>query len=153
MSEPTQHQQPNNNTRRSATRGERIAAAVLAVGCLGVMIAASWINADPAGHGTHTQLGLSECAWAEHFDAPCATCGMTTSFAHAADFNWIQSVVTQPFGALLVLLTSIAFWGGLHVSATGSRLGTAIAPVISTRLLIVGAALFLGAWLYKWAMW
>ena len=51
------------------------------------------------------------------------------------------------------LLTSVAFWGGLHVSATGSRLGAAIAPVISTRLLVIGAILFLGAWLYKWAMW
>jgi len=144
---------PGHSAPRRATRGERLAAGLLAAGCLGVLIVAAWLQPDGDGHGTHTQLGMNECAWAEHFDAPCATCGMTTSFAHAAAGDWTASVVTQPFAALLVVLTSISFWGGLHVSATGSRLGNAVAPVLTTRVLFVLAALFLLAWGYKWAIW
>ncbi|MCB9847575.1 MAG: DUF2752 domain-containing protein [Phycisphaeraceae bacterium] len=138
---------------RSATGGERFAAGLLALGCLAVLIAAAWLSPDPAGHGTHTQLGLSACSWAEYFDAPCATCGMTTSFAYAADNRWGSALTAQPFGALLAALTAIVFWGAAHVAATGSRLGAALAPALSTRVLIVGVALFLGAWVYKWLVW
>lgn len=154
MSEPTPLKTtPKRSTPRRATRGERMTAGIIALGSLTVLAAAAWLNADPEGHGTHTQLGLSACGWAEYFEAPCATCGMTTSFALAADSNWAASFVTQPFGALLVLLTSISFWGGLHTSATGSRLGSVVAPALTTRVLIVAAVLFLAAWAYKWAMW
>jgi len=141
------------STPRRATPGERLAAALLAMGCLAVLSVAAWLHADPNGHGTHTQLGLSQCAWAEYFDAPCATCGMTTSFAYAADGSWGASVLTQPFGALLVVLTSVVFWGSLHVSATGSRLGAAVGPLLSMRILMVAAGLFLAAWAYKWWTW
>jgi hypothetical protein len=126
---------------------------LLALGCLSVLVIAAWLHADTNGHGTHTQLGLSECAWAKYFEAPCATCGMTTSFAYAADGRWLSSLLAQPFGALLTVLTSIVFWGGLHISATGSRLGAAVGPAISTRALVIGTVLFLAAWAFKWAVW
>ena len=140
-------------TGRRATRGERIAAALLAFGCLTVLIAAAWLHADANGHGTHTQLGLSGCAWAEHFDAPCATCGMTTSFALAADGHWATSIAAQPFGAVMALFVPVMFWGGLHVAATGSRLGTAVAPMLTGRLLTMVVIIFLVSWAYKWVTW
>ena len=154
MSEQGPHQRPMPRSgARRATRGERIVGALLALGCLSVLVIAAWLHADTNGHGTHTQLGLSECAWAEYFEAPCATCGMTTSFAYAADGRWLSSLLAQPFGALLTVLTSIVFWGGLHISATGSRLGAAVGPAISTRALVIGTVLFLAAWAFKWAVW
>ena len=138
---------------RRATRGERIAAGMLAFGCLTVLFTAAWLHADDNGRGTHTQLGLSECAWAEHFDAPCATCGMTTSFALAADGRWATSIAAQPFGAVMALFVPVMFWGALHVAATGSRLGTAVAPMLTGRLLTVVVIVFLVSWVYKWATW
>lgn len=140
-------------TVRQATRSERIAAALLAIGCLSVLIVAALLRADSDGHGTHTQLGLSECGWAEYFDAPCATCGMTTSFAHAADGQWVTAIAAQPFGAALAVIAAVLFWGGLHIAATGSRIGSAAAPMLSSRALTAAVAVFLIAWVYKWMTW
>ena len=150
QSQPSQTQQ---SAVRRATRSERIAAAFLALGCLSVLFIAAWLHADPDGHGTHTQLGLSECGWAAYFDAPCATCGMTTSFTHAADGQWATAISTQPFGAALALIAATLFWGGLHTAATGSRLGTAAGPLLSSRLLTIAVGMFLIAWAYKWVTW
>ncbi len=143
---------PRSSPRR-ATTSERAAAALLALGCLTLLSIAAWLSPNAEGHGTHTQLGMSECAWAEHFDAPCATCGMTTSFSHAAEGQWQASIMAQPFGTALAVLASVLFWGGLHVSMTGSRLGSAVAPALSSRALFFGGALFLIAWGYKWVTW
>lgn len=62
-------------------------------------------------------------------------------------------MAAQPFGTLMALLAALLFWGGAHVAATGSRLGAVAAGALNTRLLIAGGALFLSAWLYKWATW
>ena len=153
MSEQPRSPSLQSPTAPMASRGERLGAALLAGACLGVLIIAAWLHADSSGHGTHTQLGLSECAWAEYFDAPCATCGMTTSFAYAADGRWMTSLAAQPFGTVLALASAVLFWGGLHVAATGSRLGAAAAPILTGRLLTVAVALFLTAWAYKWVVW
>ncbi|QKK08932.1 MAG: DUF2752 domain-containing protein [Planctomycetota bacterium] len=92
--------------RRRASTGARVLAAAGALAGLTVLGLAAWITPDAAGHGTHTQLGLPDCAWAQAFDKPCATCGMTTSFAHASHGDILGSASTQPFGFLLAVVTA-----------------------------------------------
>ncbi|MEL6497830.1 MAG: DUF2752 domain-containing protein [Planctomycetota bacterium] len=131
----------------------RLIAAGVAAACAALLLTASLLKADDAGHGTHEQLGLPACGWAVSFNSPCMTCGMTTAFTHAADGKLWQSFVTQPMGMLLSVGTAATFWLGLFVAVTGSRLGEHLVRLLTTRMLIVGAALGGGAWVYKVIVW
>ena len=133
--------------------GERIFAALVSAACLGVLALAAWITPSPEGHGTHTQLGLSDCQWAVMIGRPCPTCGMTTSFAHATDGSLAQAARVQPFGALLSLGVAAAFWVSLHVAVTGSRAGRIFVPLARPKWVISLVGLLLAAWVYKMAVW
>ena len=126
---------------------------LVAAACLALLFTAARLAPSEDGHGTHTQLGMDECAWAESFGAPCATCGMTTAFAHASDGNLVASLGAQPFGALLAVFSASVFWGALHVSVTGSALGRYAARMITPGFVWPTAALFLAAWAYKFVTW
>lgn len=128
-------------------------AGLLAGGCLALLIVAAVLRPASDGHGTHTQLGLRPCTWTMYFDAPCPTCGMTTSFTHAADGAFLDSFLTQPLGFVLALGTSITFWGSLHVAVFGSRLGRYAARLGRPKVFwsLGGAAA--AAWAYKILTW
>jgi hypothetical protein len=49
---------------------------------LGVLIIARMLEPNPAGLGTHVQLGLPACAFLVLTDWPCPSCGLTTAFAY-----------------------------------------------------------------------
>ena len=138
---------------RRATPAERIFAAAVATACLALLIVASTLTPDSRGHGTHEQLGLPPCGWATTTGWPCATCGMTTSFAAAVGGHWLGSVRTQPMATLLVLGTSAAFWAGLHVAVLGSRVGSACATLLRGKVLLAVVVLWGLSWAYKAATW
>ena len=80
---------------------------------------------------------------------PCATCGMTTAFAHAADGDVVSSFVTQPAGAVMAVLTAMvsivtgyAMIAGLNLVSIG-RLCWRPKPIIGMIVLV------LAAWGYK----
>ncbi|MCC6321505.1 MAG: DUF2752 domain-containing protein [Phycisphaerales bacterium] len=123
--------------------------ALLALVLLGT---ASWLKPDARGVETHTQLGLWPCGWYLATGAPCPTCGMTTAFAAAANRSFFTSLRTQPFGFVMALAVAVSFWAGLHVAIFGSRLGSLIAGLLGTRVVIGTVVLLLGAWAYKWAV-
>lgn len=128
---------------------ERLIAFVLAAAILTVLVIAWRLDPDPRGMGTHHQLGLTPCGFRAAFGRPCVTCGMTTSFALAADERFIDSARTQPVGLLLCVLSASVFWGAIHVAATGSRLaGWAVRGLNGRTLLIAGLVLG-GGWAYK----
>jgi len=129
--------------------GARVFALLLAIGCAVVLSVAAWMSPSSAGHGTHTQLGLAPCGWMMKYGTPCPTCGMTTSWARAAEGNLAAAFVTQPFGSLLVVLTAAMFWGALYVAATGSRLGVAATSMLRPSVLWTLAGMAAAAWVYK----
>ncbi len=132
---------------------ERAFAAVMGVGLLSVLVVAAGLTPSAEGHGTHTRLGIPPCSWASLSGYPCPTCGMTTSFAHAADGNVLRAIRVQPAGALLCVLTAAGFWGAMHVAATGSRLGRLVGNAMSNRVMWIALAVLLGGWGYKLATW
>lgn len=132
---------------------ERAISALFAVAILVVLVVASTLEASPDGHGTHTQLGLDECGFVAAFGKPCATCGMTTAFAHAADFSLLRSVMAQPAGAVFAISSSVAFWILVYVAGTGSSAGRMIAYALGRKLLWTGLILLGLAWLYKVVAW
>jgi hypothetical protein len=139
--------------RARASLPERAGAALLALCCLAPLVVAAGLTPDPAGAGTHTQLGIQACGWAVSFGVPCPTCGMTTAFAHVAHLDLLAGLKAQPLGFLLAVGSAAGFWVALHVAATGSLIGRTCGRMLSPRNLWVLAAVAAGSWAYKWLTW
>src|SRR5438105_2916208 len=69
----------------------RIASAIIALSCLGVLAIGAWLKPDAHGYGTHQQLGFASCAFKDRTGLPCPSCGFTTAFAYFAHGNLIAS--------------------------------------------------------------
>lgn len=136
-----------------ADPSERAVCLFVASACLAVLIIAAWLTPSAEGHGTHTQLPLLPCVWVQSFGRPCPTCGMTTSFAHAAEGQFIRAFLAQPFGALLAVVTAMVFWLSLHSAVLGSRVARLASSLVGGRLLWLGGFALLAAWIYKLAIW
>lgn len=121
----------------------------LALACAAPLVFAATLTPAAAGIGTHTQMGLPECGFKLATGLPCATCGCTTAFAHAADGSLLMSLMTQPFGAVLsialAMMTLIAGWSAVS--------GMSLAPlgrVMATKGFVLSwIVLLLAAWGYK----
>jgi hypothetical protein len=79
----------------------RVMMVIAALGLVGVFGVARWLRPDPRGFGTHTQLGLYPCMFAQVTGRPCPTCGMTTSFAWFVRGRFDRSWRSNPAGSLL----------------------------------------------------
>lgn len=130
--------------------------AAVAVAVLSVLAAARWLDPDPAGHATHTQLGLPPCTFYSVTGAPCPMCGATTSWALAADGRVTDALWTQPFGVVLfVLAVFVAGVSGAEAIAPRGRwrrIETTARPVepwIALGLLLA----MIGGWAWKIAVW
>jgi len=96
---------------------------------LAVVITAAMLTPSPAGHGTHTQLGLPPCGFLVFTGYPCPGCGLTTAFAHMVRLQLFGAWHANPFGivlftvtALTIPLSAIGFVRGWGVVATLDRL-------------------------------
>lgn len=127
----------------------RVVALVVFACCAAVLGVAAWLEPAAEGHGTHTSLGLPPCGWVATMGVPCPTCGMTTSFAHAAEGNMLSSVRSQPLGFLLAIATAMTLVGSLYVVFTGAALGGMMAKLWRPGTAWLLGAVVLGAWLYK----
>lgn len=130
----------------------RIGALGLALACASPLAMAAVLTPSTEGMGTHTQMGLPECGFVIATGYPCATCGCTTAFAHAADGSLLTSFMTQPFGALLALalamMTLIAGWSAI----SGMKLAPLGQMMATRRFVLTWIVLLLGAWAYKAAL-
>jgi hypothetical protein len=70
-----------------------------------VLAVAAWLEPDPAGVGTHRQLGLGGCTLLQLTGWPCPMCGMTTTFSLAAHGRLVEALLCQPYGLVLFALT------------------------------------------------
>lgn len=130
----------------------RLGVAALALACAAPLVFASTLTPATAGIGTHTQMGLPECGFVLATGLPCATCGCTTAFAHAADGSLLMSLITQPFGAVLALslamMALIAAW-----SAVSGMSLVPLGRVMATKGFVLSwVVLLLAAWGYKAAL-
>ncbi|MHC4809731.1 MAG: DUF2752 domain-containing protein [Planctomycetota bacterium] len=134
----------------AARTRRRLLAAPVVAGTGGVLGVAAWLEPASAGLGTHEQMGLPECGWILSMDLPCATCGMTTAFSHAADGHLLASLAAQPFGALLAVATAAAFLAAMVTLVSGSGALLMIAGRWwTTRTPWVLGALLIAAWAWK----
>lgn len=127
----------------------RLIGLAVALCCALPLVFAATLTPSSAGLGTHMQVGLPSCGFLQTTGMPCATCGCTTAFAHAADGSLLSSLITQPFGALLALglaMTTLvalwSVWSAMPLQPLGQALLTKPVVFAIVGLLLVG-------WAYK----
>lgn len=132
-----------------ADLASRAVAGLVLVACSSFLLVAAGLDPNPAGIGTHCQLGMAPCGFVEQAGLPCATCGMTTAVALAADGRLIDAVRVQPAGATLAVVAAavalLAAWSLL----SGMRLTPVWDALWNLRSFVAASVLVLGAWLYK----
>ena len=139
--------------RRDSNIGNRVLAAFVGLVCLTLLLLSASLRPNPAGHGTHRQLGLPPCGMVLALGKPCPTCGMTTAFAYAAHGDLKNSFLTQPAGCIGAVCVAAALWVCLYIVLTGSRLGEQCGKLLTPRVLWLAAGVWLAAWVYKLATW
>ena len=122
----------------------------------GVVLAlAAWLTPDPAGVGTHIQLGLEPCIMMTWLNLPCPMCGMTTTFSLMAHFRPIDAFLNQPYGVVRFGMTFATVVIALQEIVRPSKRWTAILNRMNGReqWYIAGLLLMmLVAWAYKIAL-
>lgn len=100
------------------------------------------------GYGLHEAFGYPTCGFKLSSGLPCVSCGMTTSFAYAAEGDLLGAFRVQPAGALLALFVAVF----AIVSGYALFSGMSLAPigrVIWRPRVIVPLLVFLvGSWVY-----
>ena len=132
---------------------DRLAGLALTLAALGVLAVAVWLSPAAAGVGTHTQLGMAPCGFLASTGLPCATCGMTTATALAADGRLVASALTQPAGLLFALGLGAAFWVGSWLAVSGRPAAPVFAALgraaFSGRGLLLVLVVVGASWAYK----
>ena len=136
---------------RLSKRG-RLGAALVAAGCLVILLIAAYMEPDPAGVGTTTRLGIRPCGFLQQTGLPCAACGMTTSFNHFVRGEWIKSIWVQPMGFGLAIATAATFWGASYIAATGRPAHRLLRRLPGVKLLVAAVAVGIAAWGWKIAL-
>ncbi len=114
-----------------------------------------YLTPDPRGVETHRQLGLPPCGFYRMTGIPCMTCGCTTiTVTHVAHGQFLQAIITQPFGAavgflalILLALAPIGLVTGRWVGPSTFTMGFYWQKILYGTLGLLGAA-----WGYKIVM-
>lgn len=126
-----------------------IALATIVTGAWFVVVL-SLVHPDQRGFGTHEQLGMAACGWPMTSGVPCPTCGVTTAATWLVHLRPDKAIATHPFGALFagfgLYLIGFALSSLLRRRPFIERL--ALLPY--GTILVVGVALLLGSWWYKY---
>ena len=120
-----------------------------------VLVLAAWLTPDPAGVGTHIQLGLEPCIMMTWLNLPCPMCGMTTTFSLMAHLRPFDAFMNQPFGVVLFGMTFATVVIALLEIVGPRKRWTAILNRMNGREQWYIAALLcmmLAAWTYKIAL-
>ena len=115
----------------------------------GLLCMGSLLEASAKGYGTHEQMRMPPCGFLKVSGLPCATCGMTTAFTHAAHGRLFDAFMTQPAGALIavaVAATTIVSGYALMVGASMSGLWKLL---WRPSVVVAAVVILLGAWAYK----
>jgi hypothetical protein len=112
-----------------------------------VFAIAIWLKPNPAGVGTHRQLGLPPCTFMLLTGGvPCPSCGMTTSFSHLIRGQVLGSLAANPVGTLLGTFCLLLIPYGLICGIWGRRLLIKDYEVFLSRCVIVLLVLLFAGW-------
>lgn len=127
-----------------------VAAAILLIAAVTVGMLLS-LTPDPRGIGTHEQLGMEPCGWAQGPDGiPCPTCGVTTAACQLVHLHPIDAVLTQPFGAAAALAGVVLAGMAAFCLLRRKSFLDLIAWLPYGSLAVGFTVLLLASWLYKY---
>ena len=98
----------------------RISALLAGLALAALLVVAALLTPDPAGFGTHRQLGCPPCTVWKLFHIRCPVCGMTTAWAYTVR-GQLWSAATVNCGGLLLAVLSILSTPWLLVGAVRGR--------------------------------
>ena len=110
------------------------------------------LTPDPAGVGTHRQLGLGPCLVLTLTGYPCPMCGMTTTFSLLAHGELLRAVCNQPFGVVLFSITAATAMVGAADLLSGRGLWRRAFGQIERLETQIAVGLLMGliaGWAYK----
>ena len=116
---------------------------------LAVLITAAWLTPSPAGHGTHTQLGLPPCGFLVFTGYPCPGCGLTTAFAHMIRLQLGGAWGANPFGVPLFLVTAACVPFAALGFVRGWSVVAALDRIHAEKLAVVLALISVLAWITR----
>ena len=126
---------------------------VIAAGSMAVVLGLSRVlEPDPRGYGTHTQLGLGPCAFANTTGRLCPTCGMTTAFAWFVRGQSARSWRANPAGFLAAALVMPLMIWLIACAIRGEPVGTRSLANPLMGLLVGLCLLTLTSWLIRWSV-
>jgi hypothetical protein len=105
-----------------------------------------YLSPDPAGHGTHQQLGLPPCTIHFLTGRPCPSCGLTTSVSAIVHGQFALAWRANPIGFLIVAGAIAVTCNSLMALVWGRSV-----RLESTRFTLLLLAL-LGIWLLHGAV-
>lgn len=90
----------------------------------------------------------SECGFVTRFGIPCAACGMTRSWVHAARGHLFTAFAYNPAGAMLFVW--IVFGGALSALRLALRRRVMVIPIpVVLGLVAVWTCFYLGMWVLR----
>ena len=132
-----------------STRITRLAWLAAGGAAAAVLLIARALAPDPAGVGTHEQLGLPPCGFHQLTGLPCPTCGLTTSFAHMARGQVTAALHAHWLGPPLFVLTAVIVVLCTCCAVTAVPLAHAGKRLRLARLLAIIAATAMIVWLLR----
>lgn len=139
------------DSRSFRSLGHWAALGVALLGVAGLLVLRQRTQPDPAGHGTHEQLGLEPCGWLAEWGVPCPGCGVTTSLSLFAHGRLAESAATQPLGFALGAGALGLFVLALAWTLTGRDLGRSARHDRWAPWVLAGALGVTLSWVYKLA--
>src|SRR3954470_7985132 len=136
------------DTRRQArlSRSTRWAMVLGAIGLAAVLGVARRLEPDPRGYGTHTQLGLYPCMFAQVTGSRCPSCGMTTSFAWFVRGRFDRPWQAHAAGSLLAPTCAVLIPWLLAGAARGWPVGCRSLEPFLIGLVVTAVGLSLLSW-------
>jgi hypothetical protein len=135
------------------SRQDRLGYLIFVLVSVSLLAIARLLRPSSRGVGTHEQLGLPPCLFLHLTGIPCPNCGLTTSFAYAARFEFFSSLITQPFGLIAFFLTIFAIPLSIFLSRRRISWSELMHARIVKRLTYVAIAFYVLSWFYKIIVW
>ncbi len=135
----------------SSSVAERLLWGCLAVGAIAMLVAAAWIDPDPRGYGTHTQLGLPPCGFLALTGSRCPGCGLTTAFAYGVRGQWWLAGTSNPLGLVLFLIVGATVPVGILGALRGWSFAAVVDRLALDRWALVVAGCAVALWVVRFA--
>jgi len=123
----------------------------IVAGSVLALAAASTVEPDVRGYGTHTQLGLPPCGFLTLTGSPCPGCGLTTAFAYGIRGHWSMAASANPLGLALFFVVCSCVPLGLTAALRGWSFDAVVERFALNRWALALAGCAIVVWIVRFA--